>query len=63
MKSKTKRADLIPLEEALKDAFLKGMRLGFELGTLGDRVAPKLRGKSAKEIEGILQKEFDRVFK
>jgi hypothetical protein len=36
--------------------------LGFELATLGDRVAFKLGGMSAKEIEGILQKELDRIF-
>ena len=51
------------IEEFVWSAFVTGMRLGFSLGNLSHRVAPKLIGRSQKEIRKLLQLEIDAIFK
>ena len=59
-----KPSEFITIEEANRKLFLAGMRLGFDLGCLGDRVAPMLVGKKdPKEIQEILEREIDDIFK
>lgn len=53
----------ITTKEAMEKAFFLGSLLGFDLAGLGERVAPKVVGKSQNQIEGILKKELDAIFK
>ncbi len=58
-----KREDFIPVKQALEDSFNLGIYLGFSLGRLGSRLAPKITPrKNEKEIGVIIRKEIDAVF-
>jgi len=53
----------ISVKKALEDAFFLGMRLGIGLAGFTDGIGSKLMGKAPKEIEEIVRKEIDTVFK
>lgn len=50
-------------EQALQKAFDLGLSLGFSLAGLGGRIAPKLVGRSEREIIKLLEREIDVIFK
>lgn len=57
------RKGSISAKEAMGAAFYEGMQIGFELGHLGKDIAPKIVGKGEKEVEMILRKRIDSIFR
>lgn len=61
-----KKSDLrsyVSLEDALREAFFLGMRLGISLEGLGPRITSKFRGQTITQIEKILRTEMNGIFK
>ncbi len=57
------KKQMITLQEAMQEAFLRGMQFDFSLEDLIRRVAPQLVGKTEKEITRIWRREVNATFK
>lgn len=56
-----RKNNFVSLKKVCEAMFHSGLSLVFSLGTLGDRIAPKLKGQTEKQIKKRLKKEFDRI--